>query len=154
MSIWSEILKFVVKKFWPWFKQFVWPIIKEHIMEFVSFVIQKLIEIAKDMFSEKTSSRQQEAQSKAEEAESKASDATNDAEAEKYQAVAKVWREVAEQFRRDNEELKRKLEEAGNMAENVSAQMVDEMDLDVDFSKEKPVMKLSKRTTELPALPR
>ncbi|HKK00652.1 MAG TPA: hypothetical protein VJ955_00660, partial [Desulfuromonadales bacterium] len=72
---------------------------------------------------------------------------------EKHRAVAQVWREVAEQFRKDNEELKAKLDEFEREAKDVSDAMVEDMKIEVDFSKEKPIMQLGEKIKELPALP-
>lgn len=153
MGIFATIITFVVKRFWPWFKDFVWPSVKNHVKELIFFILEKLKGQFKEWFSNKSKKREQEAQSKAEEAESKAQSSSNEADVEKYRAVAQVWREVAEQLRRDNEELKAKLDELVKEAKYASESLVEDIELDLDFSKDKPILKIGEKVQEMPALP-
>jgi len=145
-------IKFILEKFWPWFKEFAWPYIKEHVEDLISLATGMMKERFKEFFKEKSEARQDEASQKAQEAEKHANDSSNIHEAEKYRALAQVWREVAEKYRRDYEDVKRKLDEVEAEAKMKSAAMVDKMDLDVDFSKEKPVLKIGKEIKYLPTL--
>jgi hypothetical protein len=149
----DTVIKFIVKKFWPWFNEFVWPYVKEHIMELIFFVIERMKDMVKQWFQKKSESRQQEASHKAQEAEQQATESSDLHEAEKHLAIAQVWREVAEQFRRDNEELKRKLDEFEVEAKTNTVTIVEDMNINVDFSQERPVLKIGETIRELPALP-
>lgn len=152
MGFFDEVMKFIVKKFWPWFKEFVWPYIKEHVKELIVFAIGELKKIIKKWLSNKSETREREANQKAQEAESQANDSSITAEAEKYRAIAKIWREVAEQFRSDNEEMKRRLDEFEAEAKMRSEAEVNDLNLDVDFSKEKPILMIGPEVKKLPAL--
>lgn len=153
MGIINSILSFIVKKFWPWFLSYVWPFIKEHVKEFVYFIIETLKEKIKDWLSARSKERTRQAHQKAQEAEGRAEETQNEHEAEKYRAVAKVWREVAEQFRSDNEELKAKLDEFEAEAKTSAETDIESMNIDLDFTKEKSTLRLGDKVQELPALP-
>ena len=146
------VIKFILEKFWPWFKAFVWPYIKDHVADLISFAIEMMKKMMKKFFEEKSESRQQEASQKAQDAEKNANNSPDIHEAEKYRAIAQIWREVFEQYRRDNEDLKRKLDEFEAEAKRNSSAMVDKMDMDVDFSKEQPVLKIGDEIKILPTL--
>ncbi len=154
MGVLDTLMKFIVKKFWPWFLDFVWPYIKEHFRALINFVIDNIIEMIKKWVEDKTSKREQEAYHKAYQADEKADKASSDMnEAEKHRAVAEVWREVAEQFRKDNEELKKRIDEIENEAKEGSTKIIDDLKLNVDFSKDKPTLKIGDEIRELPSLP-
>jgi predicted RNase H-like nuclease (RuvC/YqgF family) len=150
VNFFNLVINFIVKYFWPWFIEFIWPIIKDHVKDLIIFIIGKLLGIVKEWFEEVTQKRKHQAESNAEQAENKAETASSDAEADKYRAVAKVWREVAEQFRIDNENLKNKLYDLETEARTVSEKMVDDMKIDVDFSKEKAIVTIDKNEKEIP----
>lgn len=153
MSIFSKILQFIVKKFWPWFLEFVWPIIQEHIIDIINFIICFFTNKIKDKANEQSSKRESDANKKAEEAEQRAEKAANTTDADKYEAIAKVWREVAEQFRSDNEELRKKLDDIAVEAQAASQTIVKNTDFDIDFSGEQPNLKIGEVKKDLPALP-
>ncbi|MBD3330836.1 hypothetical protein GF354_04890 [Candidatus Peregrinibacteria bacterium] len=153
MGWFNAIFKFIVKKFWPWFKDFVWPYLKDHVNELISFILDRFKNQIKDIFSDRTERRRKEAQEKADAAEKRAKGTSDDGESERLRATAQVWREVAEQFRRDNEEMKAKLDEMEAETKATSEGIVQDMEFDVDFSETTPVLKLGENRHELPALP-
>lgn len=153
MGLINTVQKFLIKTFWPWFKAFVWPYLKEHVIDLVFFVLDRFKNQIKEWLSNRSELRQRDAEVKAESAEKKAESTTDPTEAERLRATAQVWREVAEQFRRDNEELKAKLDEMEAEAKAASEGIVQDIDFDMDFSKSRPVLKLGDRSHELPALP-
>jgi len=153
MSILSKFLKFIVKKFWPWFQEFVWPIVQEHIIDIINFIISFFKNKIKDEVNEQSSKRESDANKKAEEAEQRAEKAANTTDADKYEAIAKVWREVAEQFRIDNEELRKKLDDLEAGAKATSKDIVDNTNFDIDFSGEQPSLLIGEVKKDMPALP-
>jgi hypothetical protein len=153
MSIWSKFVKFIVKTFWPWFKEFVWPFVKEHVVEIINWIITVFKNKIKEKVNEQSAKRENDANKKAEEAEQKADQSSNTGDAEKYKAVAQVWREVAEQFRADNEELRKKLDDLEAEAQAASKDIVENTDFDIDFSGKQPILKIGEVKIDLPALP-
>ena len=153
MSIFNTITKFVVKQFWPWFKEFVWPLLKEHVIELIVVFLKRFKSEIRDWVSGRSERRSTEAEEKAAAAENKAKATSDVNEAERLRATAQVWREVAEQLRRDNDELKAKIDEVEAEAKAAAEGTVQEMDFDLDFTEAKPVLLLDKNRHKLPELP-
>ena len=155
MSIWQWVKKLIVEIFWPWFKEFVWPIIKKAIEELISYIIGT-VEKIKKWTSEKAKNNAENANKKADEFDKMAEFAkTHEAheEADKFRAVAQVWREVAEQFRQENELLKREIDDISKTAKKEVSEKVDNLNIDLDFSHEKPKFMIGGNSYNLPALP-
>lgn len=152
MGIADVAKKIVIETSWPWFKKYIWPSIQVQMAELASYYVEKTKKEIKHWANDKVSKIEQEAQQKAHEAQSKADTAVNDAEAEKYRAVAQVWREVAEQLRRDSEEIKQKLEAIEAEVKFESATMAIDMDIKVDTTNEKPILRIGEKEQELPPL--
>ena len=153
MSIWQWVKEVTVKIFWPWFKDVAWPFIRQHMKELIFFVIDLFKEKLKKWMSQQTKDKEEKANQKAEDFEKKANDSRNEAEAEKFRAVAQVWREVAEQLRQENETLKRKLDELSKEVKEEGLKNVDSLEIDLDFSDEKPKLSIGDSTYNLPQLP-
>lgn len=104
------VLRWFLKKGWPWFVAYVWPAIEEEVLGIFAFVVPKIRENLLQWFGERKKRQEEHAIRKAEQAEDRAKEAQDKAEADKYRAVAEVWRDVAEDFRRENEDLKEKVD--------------------------------------------
>ena len=153
MSIWQWIKEVTVKVFWPWFKDVVWPFVRKHLKDIIIFTFDLFKDRFKEWASERAKNRTESANQKAEEFEQRAKSAESYEDAEKYQAVAQVWREVAEQFRQENEALKRKIDEISQEAQKKAFEKADNLDIDLDFSDEKPKLIMGDTSYDLPALP-
>lgn len=153
MGILGYLKKVFVRKFWPWFKKFIWPIILKHIKEIIEFLTARFKEKLKKWASEEAEKKSKTAHEKAEEFEQKAKSAGTNEEAEKYKAIAEVWREVVEQYRRENEELKRKIDELSQEVRKEAFDKADNLDIDIDFSGKKPILNLGEASYELQQLP-
>lgn len=149
----STVMKFIAEKLWPWFKNYIWPLLREHVIEIFNWCIAKLKERFKEWTDNRSTNRTEQAVSKAEEAERASQEAETSADREKYAAVAQVWREVAEQFRQDNEELRAKLDELTAGAEAEFADNISKCDPAIDTSKSAPALMLSNQRLELPSPP-
>ena len=147
------ILKFVAKKLWPWFKEYLWPILREHILELVVLVMSRLKEKFKAWAETRSNERQEQATQKAQEADESARDSATDSEKQKYEAVARVWREVVEQIRVENEALKSKIEELTSAAEAEITTRTRDSNPTIDISSDMPVLIIGEKRTTLPALP-
>ncbi|RJG11111.1 hypothetical protein D3879_15740 [Pseudomonas cavernicola] len=101
----EAIIQFLIKTFWPWFLENIWPLILKHIISVVTDSLDSLSNRINRFFADRMKKRSQNAAERAHEATEAAAAATTDSEREKHEAVAKVWREVAEQFRSENEAL-------------------------------------------------
>ncbi|MGD9851070.1 MAG: hypothetical protein AB7T38_07375 [Nitrospirales bacterium] len=101
---------FFLKKVFPWFKKYIWPLIQE---ELIRFVKQFLDDLKKryDEWARERNQYTQNAAKKAKEAEQKAASTTDRAKAEKYRTQAEVWRKVAEDLGSENEKLKNELDQ-------------------------------------------
>lgn len=153
MNIWQWVKKVIVEIFWPWFKEFAWPIIKKAIEDLVIYIVGIIIEKIKKWTSERAENNTENANQKADEFDKKAESAKTHEEADKFKAVAQVWREVAEQFRQENELLKREIDDISKNAEKEASVKVDELNIDLDFSHEKPKVLIGDDSYNLPALP-
>lgn len=153
MSVWQWIKEVIVEIFWPWFKEVAWPFIKQHLKELIIFAFELLKEKLKEWASERAKSNTENASQKADEFEKKAESAKTYEEADKFRAIAQVWREVAEQFRQENELLRRKIDEISKDAEEEASAKVDKLNMDLDFSYEKPKFIIGGDSYNLPALP-
>jgi valyl-tRNA synthetase len=152
-TIMVVVLKFFAEKLWPWFKDYIWPHLREHLLEMVSWTFSRLKEKIKEYLEERSSQRQEEATQRALKAEESARNATNDAERQKHEALASVWREVAEQFREENELLKTKVQELTSAAELELVESARKNAPNVDTSSDTPVLVIGEKRTSLPPLP-
>ena len=152
MSISSALKTFLAKRFWPWLKEFVWPILIKHILDIISVIFSKLSETIKKWFYKSADKRASNASKNAEEAEVRAKQAKTSEETEKYKIVAQVWREVAEQIRVENEALRQQLDDILTQAGAEAKSMVSDLDINIDFSSENPTLDVGSTSTELPKL--
>jgi len=142
-----------VKVFWSWFKEVAWPFIRKHLKDLIIFVLDLFKEKFKKWASEQVEKRTQSANKKADEFAQKAKSAQTPEDAEKFRALAQVWREVAEQFRQENEALKMKLDEISQEVQREAFEKTNNLDVDLDFSAEKPKLMMGDASYDLPALP-
>jgi hypothetical protein len=153
MSIWHWVKEVTVKIFWPWFKEVAWPFIRQHLNDLIFFALDLFKDKFKKWASEQTEKKSENANQKADEFTKKAESAKTHEEAEKFRAIAQVWREVAEQFRQENEALKRKIDELSQEVKEEASDKVESLNIDLDFSSEKPVLSIGNTLYDLPALP-
>jgi len=153
MAIWQWVKEVTVRLFWPWFKEAAWPFIHEHLKDLINFFLDIFIEKFKKWASEQAEKRTESANQKADEFAQKAKSAQTQEDAEKFRAVAQVWREVAEQFRQENEALKRKLDELSQEVKKEALEKTNNLDVDLDFSADKPKLMIGDTSYDLPALP-
>jgi len=76
-----------------------------------------------------------------------------DEESDKFRAVAQVWREVAEQFRQENESLRNKIDGLSEEVKEEAFAKADSLEIDLDFSDEKPILSIGDAVHKLPQLP-
>ncbi|MDM8542241.1 hypothetical protein QUF90_14260 [Desulfococcaceae bacterium HSG9] len=153
MGIWQWIKDVTVKVFWPWFKEVAWPFIRQHLKDIIVFVLDLFKEKLKKWMSQQAKDKEDRANQKAEDYEKKANASNDDREAEKFGDIAKVWREVAEQFRQENETLKRKIDELSREVKEEAFKKTNSLEIDLDFSDEKPILSIGHSTYSLPQLP-
>jgi hypothetical protein len=110
-TIVEKLIGFIVKVFWPWFVQHVWPIIQSFVLQIITNSITALGNKIKDFVDSRSHRREEYAKRRAEDADSAASVAIDAAEKDKQEAIASVWREVAEQFRSENDILRSQITE-------------------------------------------
>ena len=106
--------RFVVKKFWPWFIQHAWPIIKEEVISSVSQVLSFMRKRLEDFLNDRSSRQQEELKTKVEEAESKADAATDEVAAARWRGKAEAYREHAENLKAENDKLRKELDQLLN----------------------------------------
>jgi hypothetical protein len=150
MPFLNTLIDFLVKKFWPWFMKYVWPLIREHILDILKNIFAELKEKLKKMFSEQGKQGAASADGNAANAQAKANAATSAAEKDKWEAIAAVWRDAANMFREENEQLKRKLEDAVARAERTAEERIESIDLSMHSTSGAPILMLGHQTTALP----
>jgi len=124
MSKSSQIAQFITKYFWPPFRDFIWPIIKDEVISIIKITFKDLQKQYEEILTERGRKREEEVKRKAQEAEEQANKAKDKAEAEYYKKLADVWHGVFEEFRQDNELLKEKLAAATRAASQEAEQKV------------------------------
>ncbi len=72
MSAWTKFMTFLVMSFWPWFKKYVWPLIREKVMAIVRLIIEKFGKDIEDWLKKRNKEREKAARQKADEADNKA----------------------------------------------------------------------------------
>jgi len=150
MNFWNQIVKWLTKKFWPWFVKYVWPFIKKRMIDIITIILDHLQDETKDFMSSKFKDREENAKQKAREAEQKASVAKNAADSEKYRTSAKIWRKVAETYKKDNEELKQKIEILLNKTKKEVKSEIGALDIDANFSGEDTHLTIGNTSYMLP----
>jgi hypothetical protein len=153
MGIWQWVKEVTVKIFWPWFKEFAWPFIQQHMKDLIFFVLDLFKEKFKTWVSEQAKKKTDNANRKAEEFEQKAKSSQKDEEADKFRTVAQVWREVAEQYRQENESLRNKIDGLSEEVKDEAFAKADSLKIDLDFSDEKPILSIGDAVHKLPQLP-
>ena len=83
MSIWNAVKVFLVEAFWPWFKAYAWPVIRDHLVEIIAFLVSTLKEKIKSKVNENAESQVNDFEMKASEAEKSAMDSLDRDEIEK-----------------------------------------------------------------------
>jgi hypothetical protein len=153
MEIWQWVKEVIVKIFWPWFREFAWPFIRQYMNELIIFVLNLFIDKFKKWVSEQAEKKTETANQKAAEFEQKAKFSQRNEDTEKFIAIAKVWREVAEQFRQENESLKKNIDELSEEIKKEEFAKVDSLKIDLDLSDEKPKLSIGDAIYNLPQLP-
>ncbi len=153
MSIKETVIKKAIEVLWPWFKEIVWPILQQYIIELITSAISGLVALIKRTFSEKSNQRAEEANANAAAAESKAQNSNPESnDYYTYKAEAEVWRKVAKQYEADIKDLKEKIDELEkNSKEDVSKQ-VEESTPDIKTASETTTLKIGEVTHSLPRL--
>jgi len=153
MGLLQWIKDVTAKVFWPWFKKVAWPFIRQHVKEIIVFVLDLFKDKLKKWMSQQAKDKEDKANQKAENYERKANASSDDKETEKFRDIAKVWREVAEQFRQENETLKRKIDELSREVKEEAFKKADSLEIDLDFSNERPTLSIGDSIYSLPQLP-
>lgn len=151
MSVWTQIINWINKIFWPWFIKYVWPKIQKYIVEIMAIILKKLKDKIVDTISQKSNGREKNANKKANDAEEKAKKATSASEREKFDAISKVWREVAESFREENEDLKKRIDELISKSEQETKENLSDLNLSVNFSKEDTILIIDDKPHQIPS---
>ena len=108
--LYRQLLRWFVKKGWPWIVENIWPTVEKMIVETFDSVADNLKGDILEWYTEIKTRQAENAKRRAEAAETRAESSRDKAEAEKHRAIAEVWREVFEETRRENEALKEKLD--------------------------------------------
>lgn len=153
MGTWLWIKDVVVKVFWPWFLEAVWPAIKKHAAQLILLGLDMLASAIKRLMINRTKTRSDEANQQAAEYEKKAEVAENEIEAENYKKIAQIWREVAEKYRQDNEFLKNKMEELVADVKLDVLEKVDALKINLHFKDKVPELTMDDQSYELKELP-
>jgi len=150
MIFWNQIVKWLTKKFWPWFVKYVWPFIKERMIEIITKLFDHLQDETEDFMSSKSKEREERAKKKARDAEQKASAAKNAADSEKYRNSAEIWRKVAKTYKKDNEELKQKIDTLLNKTKKEVKREIGALDINANFSGEDTHLTIGNTSYMLP----
>lgn len=133
-TIFAIIKKFIVQKFWPWFIQYVWPIIQSEVVSVVMTIFEVLRKRVERYVNNRNQTQQDAAQKKAAEAERQAESATDAAEAAHFRGRAEAYREQAESLSRENAELRRELNKIIRLSANDVQSSVDNIKLTISDS--------------------
>lgn len=153
LKVFKKIMADIVKKFWPWFQEVVWPFIKEHVIEILLLFIGKFKAWIEDWFEQRSQRREHEAEQRAEEAEASAQSSKSEADAETWRRISEVWREVAEQHRRDLEDLKSDLRDFEEKVKSDAESVVDDLGIDMEVIGDAPTLLIGDGRHELPESP-
>jgi len=149
----EAIIQFLIKKFWPWFLENIWPLILKHIISIATDTLENLSKRLNRFFADRMEKRTQNATERAHEATEAAAAATTDSEREKHEAVAKVWREVADQFRAENEALHAQVIELIARAQQSVQEDLRQTKPAIDDLAGTPTLIIGQSKAKLPALP-
>ena len=111
MTILNQVRNFLVKKFWPWFIQHVWPKLQSIIISIVVEAFDNLRKKISDYLSSQAESQREEYRQKAADAEQQADSTTDDVAAAKWKAKAEAYYEFAKELKHENEKLRHDIEE-------------------------------------------
>lgn len=122
MSVKEKIVNIALEKLWPWFTEYVWPILLRHLLGLIDSAFSGFAQRVKDTFGENSKKRAGEAKAKAADAETKAQNSDpGSKDYHTYKAESEVWRKIAEQYESDIKMLKEKVDELERTSkENVS----------------------------------
>lgn len=110
-SLLKSIQRFIVKRFWPWFIEYAWPLIKEEVIIIFAQVLNFIRRSLEDYFNNRNETQQKNMKEQAEEAERQAETALDEVEAAKWRGKAEAYREQAITLQEENEQLRRKIEQ-------------------------------------------
>jgi len=151
--VWDVIKGFVVKTFWPWFKEHALPRLKEYFIEIFCKILRSFKEEILRYIDELFRNRAKRAEDRATAAEKQAGESATKGEKEKYEALAKVWREVAEEMRQENEDLKAKLDTIETTHEMKLRQQISQVDVDLEIDDQSSRLAIGGTKHELRQLP-
>ena len=151
-TIVEKLIGFIVKVFWPWFVQHVWPIIQSFVLQIIADSITALGKKIKDFVGSRSHRREEYAKKRAEDADRAASVAIDAAEKEKQEAIASVWREVAEQFRSENEILRSQITELLSRSEQTLEDDIRSMKLKLTNLENDPSLSIGETSLPLPQI--
>lgn len=117
----SNLWTFFLKNLWP----FLWPIIRDSMVDVVQDLAGWLRQAISDRFDASSRQQQANAEDRARAAQQQADHAATDEERIKAEASATAWREIAEQLRKDNEALKQQLEETIRLSQAYARKRID-----------------------------
>ena len=151
-TIVEKLIGFIVKVFWPWFVQHVWPIIQSFVLQIITDSITALGKKIKDFVDSRSHRREEYAKNRAEDADRAASVAIDAAEKDKQEAIASVWREVAEQFRSENEILRSQITELLSRSEQTLEDDIRSMKLKLTNLENDPSLSIGETSLPLPQI--
>lgn len=150
MPLLKDLINLIINKFWPWFVKYIWPLIKDYVIEVLKTIFSQLAERIKNIFSEKGIQAAASAEENAAAAQAKAATASSGTEKDKWEAIAAVWRDAANMFREENDQLKRKLEEAISEAQDKSKEQIQGLDVSIKSMSGTPMLTVGNHSTPLP----
>ncbi|NJI86306.1 MULTISPECIES: hypothetical protein [Shewanella] len=150
MSIWNTVRVFLVEAFWPWFKEFAWPILREHLADIIMLLAKALKDKIKSKVDENSEIQVKDFEDKASKAEESAMDSVNKDEIEKFKNEARIWREAAERLKQDNAKLQKDLDEITFKMEKTAIDSLEAMELDIAAEDNKTVLSIDGKKTNLP----
>jgi hypothetical protein len=125
MAIGRTIIRVILEVLWPWFRDNVWPVIREEVVALLRQLFQDIRQWVEEWLS-RQARREDEARASAEvarEAEKQAAASGNFAEAEAQRRIAEVWKQVADSFREENEILKKQLKDLMSRGDDAMKQV-------------------------------
>ncbi|SDK76485.1 hypothetical protein [Microbulbifer yueqingensis] len=150
MSIVNTVREFLVATFWPWFKEYAWPIIKQHLIEIISSLVKIISEKIQGKMAEKASSQVNDFEVQAAKAEQSAMDSLDPNEIKKLKREAQIWREVAERLKKDNAALVKDLAEIAEKSKIDTINSLKNTELDIATEGENAIFTIGGTARSLP----
>ncbi|UAA37384.1 hypothetical protein KIH87_11730 [Paraneptunicella aestuarii] len=152
MSVWNTVKVYLVEAFWPWFKEYAWPVIRKHLLELIDFLVGILKEKVKSRVSENAESQVHDFEQKASEAERAAMDSLDRNEIEKLKQEAKIWREATERLKKDNAKLQKDLDEVIAKSSKDAVDSIEAIELGLDSNDNNTILSIDGNKKNLPKI--